>query len=160
MMVLAVGITADEVQAAPSPNVRGNRIVGLQKCLVVTGEAGFRHRLQAAAELAGWDECDASESTADLQAVVDGDYQLVLVDVANPVGDRVNDSVELAEEFAARPGTLVVVCGPEDGVEEELWARQLGAWVYLPGAVSGDGLVSMLAEAGRLAGRRPSRVGG
>lgn len=159
MMVVAVGITAEELQVAPSPLVRGSRNIGLQKCLVVTGEAGFRQRLQAATELSGWDECDAPESAVDLQAVVQGDYQLVLVDIASPVGDRVNDTVELAEEFAARPGTLVVVCGPEDGVEEELWARQLGAWVYLPGAVSGDGLISMLAEAGRLVRRRSSRVG-
>lgn len=156
MMVVAVGITSEELRSAPSTIVRGSRNQWLQKCLVVTGDAGFRNRLQAASDLAGWTECDMPESTDDLQAAVDGEFQLVVVDVARPLGDRVNDTVELAEEFAARPGTLLVVCGPEDGVDEELWARQLGAWVYLPGVVSGDSLMSLLAEAGRVAGRRPA----
>jgi len=154
MMVVAVGITSEELRLASSTNVRGSRNQGLQKCLVVTGDAGLRNRLQAAGELAGWTECDMPESTDDLHVAVDGEFQLVVVDVASPLGDRVNDTVELAEEFAARPGTLLVVCGPEDGVDEELWARQLGAWLYLPGVVSGDSLISLLSEAGRVAGRR------
>lgn len=158
MMVVAVGITSEELRSTPSPIVRGGRQVGLLKCLAVTADAGFRRRLAAVADLAGWNECDMPESSADIQAAVDGEYQLVIVDIARPLGDRVNDTVELAEEFAARPGTLLVVCGSEDGVDEELWARQLGAWVYLPGVVTGDSLVSLMSEAGRLAERRPSRV--
>jgi len=158
MMVVAVGITSEDLRTAPSPTSRGGRLPGLLRCLVVTGDNGFRNRLLAATELGGWQECDAAETDADLHAAVDGDYRLVLVDVANPVGDRVSDMVELAEEFAARPGTLVVICGPEDGIDEELWARQLGAWVYLPGAVAGDGLVSLFQEAGRLADRRSAFV--
>ena len=67
---------------------------------------------------------------------------------------RALQDVGIAEEFAARPGTLLVVCGSEDSVEEELWARQLGAWVYLPGVSSGDALVSLFAEARRVADRR------
>lgn len=154
MMVVAVDITSEELRSAPSSTSRGSRLQGLARCLVVTGDAGFRNRLLAATELAGWQECDASESSDDLHSAIDGDYRLVLVDVANPVGDRVSESVELAEEFAARPGTLVAICGPEDGIDEELWARQLGAWVYLPGAIAGDGIVSLFQQAGRLADRR------
>jgi hypothetical protein len=158
MMVLAVGIASEDVRTASAPTSRGGRLSRLSRCLVVSGEVGFRNRLQAASELAGWEECTAPESVADLHSAIDGDYRLVLVDVANPVSDRVSDVVELAEEFAARPGTLVVICGPEDGVDEELWARQLGAWVYLPGAIAGDGLVSLFQEAGRLADRRSAFV--
>ena len=156
MMVVAVGITAEELRTSPSPMARGSRRSCLSRCLVVTGESSFRNRLESATELAGWQECDAPETVAELHSAIDGDYRLVLVDVANPVGDRVSDMVELAEEFAARPGTLLVICGPEDGIDEELWARQLGAWVYLPGAIAGDGLVSLLRDAGRMAERRSS----
>jgi DNA-binding response OmpR family regulator len=158
MMVVAVGITSEELRPATSPLTRGGRMPGLMRCLVVTGERGFRNRLHSATELAGWEECDAPESSVELQSVVDEEYQLVLVDIANPLGERVSDTVELAEEFASRPGTLVVVCGPEDGIDEELWARQLGAWVYLPGAIAGDGLISLCTEAGRLADRRGAFV--
>jgi DNA-binding NtrC family response regulator len=127
---------------------------GLSRCLVVTGEAAFRNRLQSATELAGWQECEAPDASADLQAVADGDYQLALIDVANPLGERMSDVIAVAEELASRPETLVVICGPENGIDEELWARQLGAWVYLPGVIAGDGLVSLFREAGRLAERR------
>jgi hypothetical protein len=153
MMVVAVGITSEELRPATSPMSRGSRTPGLLRCLIVSGDNGFRHRLHSATELAGWDECDTPASADDLRSAIDGDYQLVLVDVANPLGDRVSDTVELAEEFAARAGSLVVVCGPEDGPDEELWARQLGAWVYLPGAIAGDGLMSLFTEAARLGGR-------
>ncbi|MFM8494100.1 MAG: hypothetical protein ACKOEM_01050 [Planctomycetia bacterium] len=158
MMVFAVGITSEELLPAASPSSRIRRMPSEPRCLVVTGDSGFRDRLSAATELAGWDECDTPSSAADLMSIVDGEFKLVLIDISNPIGERVTDMVELAEEFAARPGTLVVVCGPEDGVDEELWARQLGAWCYLPGAIAGDGLVSLFQEAGRLAGLRSSLV--
>jgi len=157
MMVVAVGITSEEVRSlAGKADRRSVRAPGEIKCLVVSGDGGFRGRLEAVADLSGCATCEAPADVADLVAAVDGDFQLVIVDVAHPIGERVNDSVEVAEEFASRPGTLLVVCGSEDSVEEELWARQLGAWVYLPGVSSGDALVSLFAEARRVGERRGS----
>lgn len=156
MMVFAVGITSEEVRSLggqPAAS-RSARVPGLLKCLVLSGDRGLRGRLDAVSELSGWSACDAPEHTSDLQAVVDGDYQLVIADVAKPLGDRVNDTVEIVEEFASRPGTLVVVCGSESSVDEELWARQIGAWVYLPGVSGGDALVSLCTDARRLVERR------
>jgi hypothetical protein len=49
---------------------------------------------------------------------------------------------------------LLVVCGSEDSVDEEMWARQLGAWVYLPGVSGADALMSLFAEARRVGERR------
>ena len=156
MMVVATGITSEEVRsiAGQTPAARSVRGAGLMKCLVLSGNRGLRNRLDAVTELSGWSSCDAPEDASDLQAVVDGDYQLVIADIARPLGDRVNDTVEIAEEFASRPGTLLVVCGSENNVDEELWARQMGAWVYLPGVTGGDALVSLFADARRLAERR------
>jgi len=155
-MVVAVGITSEEVRSIAGEAVapRTFRGPGQMKCLVVSGDRGFRNRLDAVTELSGWSVCDTPEDFTDLQAVVDGDYQLVIADIARPLGDRVNDTVEIAEEFASRPGTLLVVCGAEESVDEELWARQLGAWVYLPGVSSGDALVSLFSDARRVIERR------
>jgi DNA-binding response OmpR family regulator len=155
MMVVAVGITSEEVRslASQAPAVRAGRLPGL-KCLVVSGDAGLRGRLSTMSELGGFVGCETPADALDLRSAVDGDYQLVIVDIARPVGDRVNDTVEIAEEFASRPGTLVVVCGSDDSVDEELWARQLGAWVYLPGVSNGDALMSLFAEARRISDRR------
>ncbi|MFN9368817.1 MAG: hypothetical protein ACK6CT_08620 [Planctomycetia bacterium] len=160
MMVVAVGITSEEVRALSSQaSPRTVRAPGVLKCLVVSGDPGLRKRLDAVSELSGWTGCEAPGDAAELSAAVDSDYQLVVVDIARPLGERVSDSIEVAEEFASRPGTLLVVCGAEESVEEELWARQLGAWVYLPGVSGGDALVSLLAEARRLTERRgPARM--
>lgn len=156
MMVVAVGITSEEVRSlASGPAMRhAERLPGLLKCLVVSGDEGLRSRLSTMAELASWSACETPADGTELRSVVDGDFHLVVVDVARPLGERVNDTVEIAEEFAGRPGTLVVVCGSGDGVDEELWARQLGAWVYLPGVSGGDALMSLFAEARRVVERR------
>lgn len=161
MMVVAVGITSDEVRAlAGQASPRTVRAPGVLKCLVVSGDCGLRKRLDAVSDLSGWSGCEAPAGATELSAAIDSDYQLVVVDVAHPLGERVSDSIEAAEEFASRPGTLLVVCGSEESVEEELWARQLGAWVYLPGATGGDALVSLFSEARRVAERRGvSRLG-
>ena len=161
MMVVAVGITSEEVRALASQSTpRTTRAPGVLNCLVVSGDASLRKRLDAVSELSGWSGCEAPADAAELSAAIDSDFQLVVVDIARPLGERVSDSVEAAEEFASRPGTLVVVCGAEESVEEELWARQLGAWVYLPGVTSGDALVSLLAEARRVVERRGvARIG-
>jgi hypothetical protein len=157
MMVVAVGITSEEVRSlAGAPSARGGRGPGVIQALVVSGDRGLRNRLEAVSELSGWSACDVPADSAELGAAIEGDYQLVVVDIANPVGDRVNDSIEVAEEFAGRPGSLLVICGSEDNVDEELWARQLGVWVYLPGVSSGDALVSLFSDARRLAERRGS----
>jgi len=156
MMVFAVGITSEAVKppGGVAANARTVRGPGLLKCLVLSGSPALRNRLDSAMELSGWSACDAPESGADLQAVIDGDYQLVIADIAHPLGDRVSDTVEISEELASRPGTLLVVCGSEGSVDEELWARQMGAWVYLPGVSGGDALVSLLTDARRFAERR------
>ena len=155
-MVVAVGITSEAVKpgAGTAASIRSARGPGLLTCLVLSGDRGLRNRLDAVMELSGWSACDAPEQSSDLQAVVDGDYQLVVVDVAHPLGDRVSDTVEIAEDIASRPGSLLVVCGSVGNVDEELWARQMGAWVYLPGVSGGDALVSLFTEARRLAERR------
>ena len=119
-------------------------------CLVVSGDSARRRRFEAAVELAGWLECASPETSGEIRQAIDRDFQLVIVDIASPLGDRVSDSVEIAEEMAARPGTLLVICGSEDNVDEELWARQLGAWLYLPGVCDGDSLTSLWVEARRL----------
>lgn len=151
MMVAAVGITSEVfAPEATSGTLPRTRRTGLLDCLVVTGDASRRRRFEAAVELAGWLECAAPETTGELRQAVDRDFQLVIVDIASPVGERVSDTVELAEEMAARPGTLLVVCGSEDNIDEELWARQLGAWLYLPGVCDGDSLTSLCVEARRL----------
>ena len=152
MMVAAVGITSEVFapEATSGMLPRSMRRTAMLDCLVVSGDSARRRRFEAAVELAGWLECASPETSGEIRQAIDRDFQLVIVDIASPLGDRVSDSVEIAEEMAARPGTLLVICGSEDNVDEELWARQLGAWLYLPGVCDGDSLTSLCVEARRL----------
>ncbi len=152
MMVAAVGITSEVFapEATSGMLTRSMRRTAMLDCLVVSGDSARRRRFEAAVELAGWLECASPETSGEIRQAIDRDFQLVIVDIASPLGDRVSDSVEIAEEMAARPGTLLVICGSEDNVDEELWARQLGAWLYLPGVCDGDSLTSLCVEARRL----------
>lgn len=157
MMVVAVGFNAEvlndpsaDTLSAAGLSARGGRRTRMLDCLVVSGDASRRNRFAAATELAGWEECSSPEDVAELRDAADRDFSLAIIDVTSPIGDRVADTIAIAEEMAARPGTLVVICGSEDNVDEELWARQLGAWLYLPGVCDGDSLTSLCIEARRL----------
>jgi len=158
MMVAAAGITSEVLAPEFTTRMlpRSTRRTGLLDCLVVTGDASRRRRIGAAAELAGWLECAAPETSGELRQAIDRDFQLVIIDVASPLGERVNDTLEIAEEMAVRQGTLLVVCGSEDSLDEELWARQLGAWLYLPGVCSSDSLTTLFVEARRLRDSAPA----
>jgi DNA-binding NarL/FixJ family response regulator len=159
MMVFAVGFQA-EVFSQPDEMEQGARGFrgrfgqqrGLLGCLVVSGDASRRERFVAAAALAGWNRSTVPEDAATLHDAADQDVSLAIIDIASPIGDRVHDTLELAEELAARSNTLVVICGSEDNADEELWARQLGVWLYLPGVAEGDSLASLCIEARRLQG--------
>ena len=159
MMVVAVGFNA-EVLSNPAEAEQGaGRFRGrfgqqrsMLGCLVVSGDTSRRQQFVAAANLAGWSGWTVPEDTSSLHDAADQEFSLAIIDIASPVGERVSDTLELAEELAARPNTLVVICGSEDNVDEELWARQLGVWLYLPGVADGDSLASLCIEARRLQG--------
>jgi hypothetical protein len=44
-----------------------------------------------------------------------------------------------------------VICGNEGRPQEEIWARQLGAWLYLPGVVESDDVAMLCGEARQIA---------
>lgn len=155
MMVFGVGITSDDVRPfGGSPASRSLRTRMQRQCLILTGDPSLRQRLQSVAELGGWEACEAPSDGEAVAAAIDRDFQFVVIDIAQPIGEYVSDSVQIAEEFASRNGCTLVIVGSEDNVEDELWARQLGVCAYLPGVSSGDALLMLFADARRLAGRR------
>ena len=152
-MVSAVGITSEGLWASPIAERRSRGGLPAASCLVVTGDAALRSRLRMVAEMTDWTVCDAPADADGIRSAADREYDLVIVDISHPCGDRVNDSVELAEDVARRPGTLLAVCSSGESIDEELWARQLGVWAYLPEVSTGDSLVSLFHEAGRMSAR-------
>ncbi|MBX3413059.1 MAG: hypothetical protein KF708_10260 [Pirellulales bacterium] len=87
--------------------------------------------------------------------------QLAILDVeAASSGCDAEELRILVEQLARENDLLLLVCGNERDPREEIWARQLGVWLYLPGVVAGPELTTLCSEAldvaERLANRPPS----
>lgn len=117
------------------------------QCLVVASDPDQRLLIGRAVSSAGWTPilC-ASESEASRAA------QVRLMQLAFVVlqGSRDGQFDALLEQLAGAKRMLVVVCGNQDAIDEEIYARQLGAWFYLPGLVDGAAVTSLCAEARRI----------
>ncbi len=141
-----------------SPISRLACVPGNLSSLVLSDDPSVSRRLEAATELAGWSICDVPLDSYDFDAVVNRDYQLVIVDLVHPLGGDLGLSQRAVELIASRPETLLVVCGDEDSIEHEVWARCHGAFCHLSGSVSGDALVSLFNKARAAADRHTSRA--
>jgi len=142
----------------PAPVSRLACVPGSLSSLVLSADAGVRRRLEAATELAGWSICDTPADSESFAGFADADYQLVIVDLVHPLGGNLAAAQQAAAEIAGHPETLLVVCGAEDAVEHEIWARCHGAFCHVSGQVSGDALVSLLNKARAAANRHTSRT--
>jgi hypothetical protein len=53
----------------------------------------------------------------------------------------------LVQQLAGRSGLLLAVCGKPDDEMGEVWSRQLGVWMYLPGVDSQSDIALLCGEA-------------
>jgi ActR/RegA family two-component response regulator len=115
------------------------------RCLIVSDDSERREMLARAADQGGWaaDVCrTAAEAQKQSRRFRHG---LVIVDLD---GGQADDARlrELGQELS--PGdALLVVCGAEGDAMQEIWARGLGAWLYLPGVDASCDLSSLCGEA-------------
>lgn len=125
----------------------------LGKCLIVSSADGLRQSLFQAAGDAGWDPVVCGDLAGATMAVQRVRFQLAWVDLKS--WDR--DARKLCESIARLRHVLLVICGNADNAAEEIWARQLGAWLYLPDVAWEDvGDLAFLCEQARIvAGDRP-----
>ena len=101
--------------------------------------------LERAANEAGWDTISCGDADAGWSAVKRQRFQLAIVDidhVATPAALQ-----KLSEEVAGMEHTLLMLCGNEGEALEEVWARQLGTWLYLPGVTEGNDVTSLCEQA-------------
>jgi len=145
----------------PTATVRSNSIRQttdvVDNCVIVSSDRQRRISWAAAASAAGWHtstHADAGNAhvAAECKAV-----QFAIVDLEpceTPPGFR-----WLCEWLMAnRPrDLLLLVNGHVDCAGEESWARQLGAWAYLPGLGKPEGCERWLRDAGDVARSLRSR---
>ena len=130
-----------------TPMTRLASVPGNLSSLVLSADRSVRRRLEAATELAGWSICDAPVDEIDFDSVA-----------IHPLGGDLTAAQRAAEQISDRPETLLVVCGDEESIDHEVWARCHGAFCHLSGSVSGDALVSLFNKAWATANRHTSRT--
>jgi hypothetical protein len=79
-------------------------------------------------------------------------FPLVIVDLQE-AGPESPGYRELVEHLAANEDALLMLCGEEENPLEEIWARQHGAWLYLPGVDASCDVTMLCCEAKELADR-------
>jgi DNA-binding NtrC family response regulator len=129
---------------------RAAKLVNVFQCLIISADTARREMLQRAAEEGGWKTSLCGDVPSALVHLRRSFVQLALVDLEG----QKRDAFQLViEQLTARSGLLLVVCGNETDVEEEVWARQQGAWLYLPGVVETSNLALLCGEARHIAER-------
>jgi hypothetical protein len=130
------------------------------QCLILSSQNGRREMLNRAAEMAGWEPIVCLDADAAHEQIGRMFLQLAIVDMVPMAGREPPGYRDLAEKLARLGGLLLVICGNEGRPQEEIWARQLGAWLYLPGVVESDDVAMLCGEARQIAEqlRAPQRT--
>jgi ActR/RegA family two-component response regulator len=129
---------------------RAAKVVNVFQCLIVSADAQRRQMFQQAASESGWKSFLCGDAPAALTALNRSIVQLAIVDLEaqHPATFHL-----VVEQITARSGLLLVVCGNEGNIDEEVWVRQLGAWLYLPGVPEGNSFTTLCGEARHIAER-------
>ena len=132
-----MSIAFAELETATQSEVRLPRKkatrAGLLHCLVVSANAQRRAFLAEAARSAGWEVTACSEASTASVAVTRFRQSLAIIDLAELEPGTAGTFRTLAEQLPANSSPLVMICGAEGNALEEIWARQLGVWLYLSG---------------------------
>jgi DNA-binding NtrC family response regulator len=129
---------------------RAAKLVNVFQCLIVSADPQRRQMLERAAADSGWKTHACADAPTALAHVNRWLVQLAVVDLEaqQPAAFR-----PLVEQLTARSGLLSIVCGNEGDANEEIWVRQRGAWMYLPGVADSSNVGLLCGEAKQIAER-------
>lgn len=130
-----------EIQSRPTaagaprqPGLQPESARELAHCLIVSASSEMRDGLTRAARDAGWETIVCTDEAAAMAAVRRIKFQMAWVDMESPLAS--SELTEVCQSIAALSQVLLVIGGHQQDPQEEIWARQLGAWLYLPGVSS------------------------
>jgi DNA-binding NtrC family response regulator len=118
--------------------------------LIVSADSQRRGIFEHAAADSGWKTLLCADAPDALTCLNRSLVQLAIVDLESQQPGTFRSVVE---QLTARNGLLLIVCGNEGDIKEEVWARQLGAWLYLPGVPEGNNFTALCGEARHIAER-------
>ena len=122
-------------------------------CLVVSADDSRRENLGFAAHEGGWQVTLCPDSAAGIAQASHALTQLAIVDMTGATENQLTSYRFMVEHLACNSRMLLLICGKLDDPREEIWARHLGVWMYLPGAIDGADLVGLCAAAREAAER-------
>lgn len=149
------------------PSQKPLSAIGEFRCLVVSQTELRRAMLARGAERAGWETVVCESVEAGWRACQRERFEMAVVDFTGLDRDLDAESVrqlrELTDQLATQRNILLMLCGNEGDALEEVWARQLGVWLYLPGICEQNDVQALCSQAlpvaERLAGRQGELVG-
>jgi DNA-binding response OmpR family regulator len=118
--------------------------------LIVSATPERQEMLVQAAADSGWETIVCGDPSSALATMNVMFVQLAVVDME---GQQPDTFRQLVEKLALTSRLLLIVCGNEGDLQEEIWVRQLGAWLYLPGVVDTSDLSLLCSEARHIAQR-------
>ena len=118
------------------------------QCLVVSADSDRRQMLDRAAMEGGWETVVCADTNRAIGEFHRTRFLLVLVDLEGEGHASPENFRQLCEQVSSESNNvLMAVCGHDGDAMEEIWARQLGVWLYLPGVTDGDDLSGLCSEA-------------
>jgi hypothetical protein len=120
----------------------------LHTCLVVSCSAYRAQLWVRAAHEEHWATIVCSTADDAMRQSLRHRVDLALVDLQAAPSAQDPMLRRLVEQLAARNGPLLAVCGKPDDTTGEVWSRQLGVWMYLPG-VDGQSDIALLCGEAR-----------
>lgn len=148
-------ITSATAQVERKPARPHVKAVNVFRCMIVSADAQRRAMFAQAADDGGWHAFVCESATGALAHLDRSLVQLAVIDMQKSLDTRpATDALrQVVEQIASRRDALLIVCGNEDAIDEELWVRQLGAWLYLPGVVESNDFALLCGEARHIAER-------
>jgi hypothetical protein len=119
----------------------------LHMCLVVSSSATRAQLWVRAAHEEHWSTIVCTTADEALRQSVRQRVDLALVDLQSAVAGQEPLLRKLVEQLAARHGPLLAVCGKPNDTTGEVWSRQLGVWMYLPGVDCQSDIALLCGEA-------------
>jgi CheY-like chemotaxis protein len=121
--------------------------VALHTCLVVSTSARRAQIWVRAAHEEQWATIVCTTADDATRQAVRQRVDLALIDLQSATVDQAAQLRRLVEQLAAKNGPLLAVCGNPDDSTGEVWSRQLGVWMYLPGIDGHSDIALLCGEA-------------
>lgn len=142
-----IRLQAAVTQRDVAPASRRNPRVALLECLIVSPCQVRSDQCRQAAAMQGWKATVCCDAEVAAQAASRVRFRLAVVDLEAAHGIPRSGYRQFAESLAAVDGMLLVICGNDGDAVEEIWAHQLGVWLYLPGVDEACDLSVVCGEA-------------